>query len=111
VVGDTLAAGQVERPAVTPSATAGVSRSFPIRICPLARVPIDNAWQGGPAATCFAMRSGVPSPRPTRSDRPVLVDANNHIAANFDRRWGFVPATADARPSWSRSRLSVAELA
>jgi predicted N-acetyltransferase YhbS len=93
----TLVAGQVEHPAATPSVSAGAARHFPIPICLLARLAIDNAWQGrgiGSDLLRDALRRAV-SAADQIGIRAVLVDAIDGNAANFYRRYGFEPATND----------------
>ncbi len=93
----TLVAGQVEHPAVTPSVSAGVSRHFPIPICLLARLAIDNGRQGcgiGSDLLRDALRRAVGAADQI-GIRAVLVDAIDGNAANFYRHYGFEPATDD----------------
>ena len=93
----TLVAGQVEHPAATPSVSAGASRQFPISICLLARLAIDNAWQGrgiGSDLLRDALRRAVGAADQV-GIRAVLVDAIDGNAANFYRHYGFEPTTDD----------------
>jgi predicted N-acetyltransferase YhbS len=93
----TLVAGQVEHSAATRSVSAGASRHFPISICLLARLAIDNAWQGrgiGSDLLRDALRRAVGAADQI-GIRAVLVDAIDGNAANFYRRYGFEPATDD----------------
>jgi GNAT superfamily N-acetyltransferase len=93
----TLVAGQVEHPAATSSVSAGVSRHFPIPICLLARLAIDNSWQGrgiGGGLLRDALRRAVAAADQI-GIRAVLVDAIDDEAANFYRHYGFEWAIAD----------------
>jgi GNAT superfamily N-acetyltransferase len=93
----TLVAGQVERPAATPSVSAGAPRHFPIPICLLARLGVDNAWQGrgiGSDLLRDALRRAVGAADQI-GIRAVLVDAIDANAANFYHHYGFEPATDD----------------
>jgi predicted N-acetyltransferase YhbS len=92
-----VVAGQVEHPAATQSVSAGASRHFPIPVCLLARLAIDNAWQGrgiGSDLLRDALRRAVGAADQI-GIRAVLVDAIDGNAANFYRRYGFEPATDD----------------
>lgn len=93
----TLVAGQVEHGAASPPVRAGVSRHFPIPICLIARLAVDQSWQGrglGSDLLRDALRRTLAA-----SDqigiRAVLVDAIDDNAAGFYRRYGFEPATSD----------------
>ena len=94
----TLVAGQVERPAATPSAGAGtVAHTLPIPICLLARLAIDNAWQGrgiGSDLLRDALRRTIAAADQI-GIRAVLVDAVDDAAANFHRHFGFERAAKD----------------
>jgi GNAT superfamily N-acetyltransferase len=93
----TLVAGQVEHPGVTPSVGAGTSRHFPIPVCLLARLAIDNAWQGrgvGSDLLRDALRRALAAADQI-GIRAVLVDAIDDAAASFYRHYGFEPATED----------------
>jgi predicted N-acetyltransferase YhbS len=93
----TLVAGQVEHPAATPSVSAGASRHYPIPVCLLARLAIDNAWQGrgiGSDLLRDALRRAVAAADQI-GIRAVLVDAIDEAAARFYHRYGFEAATED----------------
>jgi GNAT superfamily N-acetyltransferase len=93
----TLVAGQVEHAAASPPARAGVSRHFPIPICPIARFAVDRSRQGrglGSDLLRDALRRTLAA-----SDqigiRAVLVDATDENAGGFYRRCGFEPTASD----------------
>ena len=93
----TLVAGQVEHSAATQSVSGGTSRHFPIPVCLLARLAIDNSWQGrgvGSDLLRDALRRAVGAADQI-GIRAVLVDAIDANAANFYRHYGFEPATND----------------
>jgi predicted N-acetyltransferase YhbS len=93
----TLVAGQVEHAAATPTVGAAVSRHFTIPICLLARLAIDNAWQGRGIGSDL-LRDGLRRAVAAADQigiRGVLVDAIDDAAANFYRHYGFEPATDD----------------
>ncbi len=93
----TLVAGHVEHPATSPRVRSGVSRHFPIPICLIARLAVDQSWQGrglGSDLLRDALRRTLAA-----SDqigiRAVVVDGIDAEAANFYRRHGFEPASED----------------
>jgi predicted N-acetyltransferase YhbS len=93
----TLVAGQVEHPAATLSVSRGTSGHFPIPVCLLARLAIDNSWQGrgiGSDLLRDALRRAVGAADQI-GIRAVLVDAIDGNAANFYRHYGFEAATTD----------------
>jgi GNAT superfamily N-acetyltransferase len=93
----TLVAGQVEHAAATQSVSAGVSRHFPIPICLLARLAVDEGRQGigiGSDLLRDALRRALAAADQI-GIRAVLVDAVNDSAAQFYRQYGFEPTTSD----------------
>lgn len=95
---NTLVAGQVEHGAASPPVRAGVSRHFPIPICLIARLAVDESWQGrglGRDLLRDALRRCVAAGEEI-GIRAVLVDAIDDNAAAFYRRHGFEPTTTDA---------------
>lgn len=94
----TLVAGQVEHGAASPSVRAGVSRHFPMPICLIARLAVDESWQGrglGRDLLRDALRRTLAAADQI-GIRAVLVDAIDENAAAFYRRHGFEPTTTDA---------------
>lgn len=92
----TLVAGQVEHTAAPASMTSGLSRRFPIPICLVARLAVDQSWQGrglGSDLLRDALRRTVAAADQI-GIRAVLVDAIDERVAGFYRRYGFEPATA-----------------
>jgi predicted N-acetyltransferase YhbS len=93
----TLVAGQVEHSAATQSVSGGTSRHFPIPVCLLARLAIDNSWQGR-GIGCDLLRDALRRAVGAADQigiRAVLVDAIDGNAANFYRHYGFEPATTN----------------
>jgi predicted N-acetyltransferase YhbS len=91
----TLVAAAVEQGAASPAVRAGTSRHFPIPVCLIARLAVDERRQRrglGRDLLRDAMRRAVAA-----SDqigmRAVVVDAIDERAADFYRRHGFEPAT------------------
>jgi predicted N-acetyltransferase YhbS len=76
---------------------AGVSRHFPIPICLIARLAVDQAWQSrglGSHLLRDALRRTLAAAGQI-GIRAVLVDAIDDRAAAFYRRYGFEPASED----------------
>ena len=93
----TLVAGQVEHEAATQSVSAGISRHFPIPICLLARLAVDQTWQGrgiGSDLLRDSLRRAVAAGDQI-GIRAVTVDAVDDRAAMFYRQYGFEPASSD----------------
>jgi predicted N-acetyltransferase YhbS len=93
----TLVAGQVEHDAASPPVRAGVSRHFPIPVCLIARLAVDESWHGrglGRDLLRDALRRTLAAADQI-GIRAVLVDAIDDNAAAFYRRHGFEPATTD----------------
>jgi GNAT superfamily N-acetyltransferase len=93
----TLVAGQVEHSAASAPVRVGVSRHFPIPICLIARLAVDQSWHGrglGSDLLRDALRRTLAA-----SDqigiRTVVVDAIDAEAASFYRRHGFEPTSKD----------------
>jgi GNAT superfamily N-acetyltransferase len=79
--------------------TRGISRHFPIRICLIARLAVDQRWQGrglGSAVLRDALRRTLGAAAEI-GIRAVLVDAIDENAAAFYRSYGFERASADGR--------------
>lgn len=94
----TLVAGQVERGAASAHVRAGVSPHFPVPICLIARLSVDQGWQErglGRDLLRDTLRRTVAAADEI-GIRAVLVDAINDNAAGFYRRHGFEPTTTDA---------------
>jgi GNAT superfamily N-acetyltransferase len=92
----TLVASETEHAASSASVRAGVSPHFPIPVCLIARLAVDQSWQGrglGRDLLRDAMRRALAA-----SDeigiRAIVVDAIGQEAAAFYRRHGF-ESTAD----------------
>jgi len=95
----TLVAGQAEHAAAPAAVTRGISRHFPIRICLIARLAVDQRWQGrglGSAVLRDALRRTLGAAAEI-GIRAVLVDAIDENAAAFYRSYGFERASADGR--------------
>jgi predicted N-acetyltransferase YhbS len=93
----TLVAGHVEHPAASPPVRAGVSRHFPIPICLIARLAVDQSWQRrglGSDLLRDALRRTLAASGQI-GIRAVVVDAIDGEAASFYRRHGFEPASED----------------
>jgi predicted N-acetyltransferase YhbS len=91
----TLVAGQVEHAVASTPVRAGVARHFPIPICLIARLAVDQAWQGrglGSDLLRDALRRSLAAADQV-GIRAVLVDAIDDRAAAFYRRYGFEPAS------------------
>lgn len=93
----TLVAGQVEHANSSDAVRRGVSRHFPIPVCLIARLAIDEPWQGrglGSGLLREALRRTVGA-GDQLGIRAVVVQAVDEEAAGFYRQYGFQPATAD----------------
>ncbi len=93
----TLVAGQVEHAAAPAAVRAGVFRHFPIPVCLIARLAVDQIWQGrglGSDLLRDALRR-ILAAADQIGIRAVLVDAIDDGAAAFYRRYGFEPASTD----------------
>jgi GNAT superfamily N-acetyltransferase len=91
----TMVAGHVEHSTASPPVRAGVSRHFPIPGCLIARLAVDESWQGtglGSDLLRDALRRTLAAADQI-GIRAVLVDAIDDRAAAFYRRYGFEPAT------------------
>ena len=93
----TLVAGQIEHAGASPRVRAGISSHFPIPICLIARLAVDESWQGrglGSDLLRDALRRTLAAANQI-GIRAVLVDATHDAAARFYRRNGFEPTTID----------------
>lgn len=93
----TLVAGQVEHAGAPAAVRVGVSPDFPIPICLIARLAVDQNWQRrglGSALLRDALRRTLAAGDQI-GIRAVLVDAIDKDAAGFYRRYGFEPTTID----------------
>lgn len=93
----TLVAGQAEHAAAPAAVSRGISRHFPIPICLIARLAVDQRWQRhglGSAVLHDALRRTLAAADEI-GIRAVLVDAIDEDAAAFYRSYGFEPAGAD----------------
>jgi predicted N-acetyltransferase YhbS len=74
-----------------------VSRHFPIPVCLIARLAVDQSWQGrglGSGLLRDALRRTL-SAAEQIGIRAILVGAIDDRAAAFYHRYGFGPATTD----------------
>jgi GNAT superfamily N-acetyltransferase len=95
----TLVAGQVEHEDASPDARRGLSRHFPIPICLLARLAVDERCHGrglGAALLADALGRAVRAAEQV-GIRAVLVNAIHDRAAAFYVRFGFEPISDDGR--------------
>lgn len=87
----------MEHSAAPVSVSSGVTRRFPIPICLVAHLAVDQSWQGrglGSDLLRDALRRTLAAADQIRI-RAVIVDAIDENAAGFYRRYGFEPATTD----------------
>ncbi len=93
----TLVAGQMEHASAPASVRTGVSRQYPIPICLIARLAVDQRFQGhglGSGLLRDALRRTLAAAERI-GIRAAVVDAIDEEAAGFYRRYGFEPATDD----------------
>jgi GNAT superfamily N-acetyltransferase len=93
----TLVAGQIEHAGASPPVRAGIPPHFPIPICLIARLAVDESWQGrglGSDLLRDTLRRTLAAANQI-GIRAVLVDAIDDAAAGFYRRYGFEPTTID----------------
>lgn len=93
----TLVAGQVEHTAASPNVRAGASPHFPIPICLVARLAVEETWHRrglGSDLLRDALRRTLAAASQIGM-RAVLVDAIDADAAAFYRRYGFEPVSED----------------
>ena len=95
----TLVAGQVERAHATSSVRAGTSKHFPIPICLVARLAVDQRSQGrglGADLLLGALRRAVGAAELV-GIRAVVVHALNSEAARFYEHFSFAPVGDEPR--------------
>ena len=93
----TLVAGQVDHASAPAAVTRGISRHFPIPICLVARLAVDQRWQGhglGSALLGDALTRALAAADEI-GIRAVLVHAIDEDAAAFCRKYGFERASED----------------
>ncbi len=93
----TLVAAEVDHTAASPSVRAGTSRHFPIPVCLIARLAVDESWQGrglGRDLLRDATRRALAASEHI-GIRAVVVEATDGEATIVYRRRGFEAVTAD----------------
>jgi len=93
----TLVASQVERGEATSEVQSETSKHFPIPVCLIARLAVDQSVQGIGLGRSLLLDALRRTERASRSIalRAVLVHALDEEAAAFYARFGFKPATAE----------------
>ncbi|MCK9250909.1 MAG: GNAT family N-acetyltransferase [Solirubrobacteraceae bacterium] len=95
----TLVVGHVEHDAATPHVAAGLSARFPVPVCIIARLAIDNTAQGrglGAGLVLDALQR-VLAASELVGIRAVVVHALHDRAAHFYTQFGFEPVGDDPR--------------
>lgn len=104
----TLVAGSVDHVGATPPVRQGLSRRFPIPICLLARLAVDQAEQGrglGRGLLLDALRRALQASEQV-AIRAVVVDAAEDRAIRFYSSFGFEAAVEDS----SRLMVTLADV-
>ena len=93
----TLVASQVEQGEATGEVQHGTSKHFPIPVCLIARLAVDQSAQGIGLGRSLLLDALQRTERASHSVamRAVLVRALDDEAAAFYARFGFRPATAE----------------
>ncbi len=93
----TLVASQVEHYEATSGVRRETSKHFPIPVCLIARLAVDNPEQGASLGRSLLLDALRRTDRASRSVamRAVLVHALDEDAAAFYARFGFKPASAE----------------
>jgi predicted N-acetyltransferase YhbS len=93
----TLVASQIEQSEATSEVQRGTSKYFPVPVCLVARLAVDQSEQGAGLGRSLLLDALKRTERASRSVamRAVLVHALDQEAATFYARFGFKPASKE----------------